>query len=231
MGRVLHPVRPMSCTRTIPFATTAMLLVAACSSAPALPEGTGPGVVAYDTAVPASTQLFEAPEWGVGDTFTLLRGGKQRMEFRVAEASADGYTLVDGNGNRLRRGRDLSNVGEWGPEGEQALHELTPPDARFHWPLWVGKRWRCQYADRTAGGQSLPIESAYEVEDLDTVTTAAGTFSALRIVRTSRLRIDGDYLDRVMVIWYAPALGLEVRQVFGDTAVDLVEWSSAAKTK
>ncbi len=58
----------------------------------------------------------------------------------------------------------------------------------------------------------------------------AGTFRALRIPRTSRLRIDnaGTFLDRVNVIWYAPDLGHEVRQVLGETSVELLEWRSAA---
>jgi hypothetical protein len=205
------------------------LLVAACTSAPVLPEGGGAGLVAYDAAVPASTQVWGPPEWRVGDHFTLLRGGKQRIEFKVASITDEGYVLVDGLGNRLKRGRDLSNIGEWGPDGDAPLHVLTPPDVRFHWPLWIGKRWRCQYTDRTAGAQALPVESSYQVEDLDTIVTAAGTFSALRIVRTSRLMMEdgGGYLERVMVIWYAPDLGHEVRQVLGDTSVELVEWQRA----
>jgi len=216
--------------RTVRRAWLPFLLVTACASAPPLPEGKGAGLVAFDAAAPASTQVWGPPEWHVGDRFTLLRGGKLRIEFRVATITDEGYVLVDGKGNRLKRGRDLSNVGEWGPEGDEPLHVLTPPDVRFHWPLWVGKRWRCQYSDRTAGAKALPVESSYQVEDLDTIVTAAGTFPALRIVRTSRLLMEGDgggYLDRVVVIWYAPDLGHEVRQIIGDTAVELVEWQRA----
>ncbi|MGE3171410.1 MAG: hypothetical protein AB7O97_02215 [Planctomycetota bacterium] len=202
---------------------------AACKSTPPLPDGGGPGLVAFDPAAPASTQVYQRPEWRVGDTFAMLRGGKQRLEFTVMAADADTYTLQDQHGNRMVRGRDLSNVGEWPAEGDEPTHVLTPPDVRFHWPLWVGKRWRCKYSDRTAGGRALPIESAYEVEDLDTIETPGGTFPALRIVRTSRLELEqGNYADRVMLIWYAPDLGLEVRQVLGDTAIELVEWTRAA---
>jgi hypothetical protein len=213
----------------LPTAAPILLLtVAACSSLPPLPDGNGEGLVAFDPAAPASSQVWQMPEWHVGDRFAMLRGGKQRIEFTVAAVDDSGYTLRDGQGNRLRRGRDLSTIGEWPPEGEQAVHELTPPDVRFHWPLWVGKRWRCRYSDRTAGGASLPIESAYEVEDLDTVQTPAGTFQALRILRTSRLQLEGgNFLDRVMVVWYAPDIGLEVRQLIGDTSVELVEWTRA----
>jgi len=205
-----------------------VLLLASCASSPSLPDGAGQGLIAFDTAAPASTQVWNAPKWSVGDHFTLLRGGQARIEFTVTEATEDGYTLVDAHGNRMRRGTDLSNIGEWPPEGEEPRHVLSPPDVRFHWPLWVGKHWRCQYSDRTAGGQALPIETSYEVEDFDTISTPAGTFDALRILRTSRLKLDqGRYLDRVMLVWYAPDIGLEVRQVFGDTSVELIEWKKA----
>jgi hypothetical protein len=189
----------------------ALLLLAACTSTPELPPGGGAGLVAFDTAPPTDTQVWQPPGWRVGDRFALLRGGRARLQFTVAAAGAGGYELVDAQGGRLRRGPDLSNLGEWPAEGEQAVHELTPADVRYHWPLWIGKRWRCQYSDRTAGGPSLPIESAYEVEDLDTVITPGGTFRALRILRR-----------------YAPDIGHEVRQVFGDTSVEMVEWQAAA---
>lgn len=210
------------------FATSLPLaLFCACASSPPLPDGGGPGIVAFDPTPPEGARLWDKPTWRVGDRFTLLRGGQQRIEFTVTASENGVYTLTDGNGMRMRRGHDLSNLGEWGKDGEEALHELTPADTRFHWPLWVGKRWRCQYSDRTAGGAALPIETGYEVEDLDTVVTPAGTFSALRVVRTSRLQIEGGFLDRVSVVWYAPEPGLEVRQVLGDTAVELLAWVRA----
>ncbi len=214
---------------------TVLAVAAACNSTPSLPpvgeSGVG-GLVAFDPAAPASTQVWQRPEWHQGDRFVLVRGGKQRIEFEVATVTDDDYTLLDDKGNRFKRGRDLSNIGEWPKDGDEPLHVLTPPDVRFHWPLWVGKRWRCQYEDRTAGtAKALPLEVGYEVEDLDTVVTPAGTFAALHIVRTSRLRIDGGFADRVNVIWYAPDPGIEVRQVIGDTSVELYEWRSAAKSK
>ena len=207
------------------------LFVTACSSAPApLPEGTGAGLVAFDAAAPASTQVWGPPERHVGDQFALVRGGKQRIEFKVAAITDEGYVLVDGVHNRLKRGRDLSNLGEWGPEGDEPLHLLSPADVRFHWPLWVGKRWRCQYSERVIGAKkAMPVETSYEVEDLDHVVTPAGTFAALRIKRTARL-VDADIYDMVSIIWYAPDIGIEVRQTVADTIVELVEWKHAAPT-
>lgn len=206
---------------------SSLVCLAACASRPPLPEGSGPGVVAFDPAPPEGARTWNAPKWSTGDRFVLLRGGGQRIEFSVAAIDERGYVLTGVDGVRMRRGLDLSNLGEWPADGsEEGLHVLSPADTRFHWPLWVGKRWRCRYADRTAGGPSLPIETAYEVEDFDTVSTPAGTFPALRILRTSRLQAEGaQFLDRVSVIWYSPDLGVEVRQTHGETAVELLEWT------
>ena len=204
-----------------------LTLLAACHGTPPLPEGSGRGLIAFDPAPPAGAQVWERPTWHQGDHFVLLRGGKQRLDVTVAVADEKGYLLVDSRGSRLQRGLDLSNLAEYEQDVAQPAHELTPGDFRYHWPLWLGKRWRCQYADRTAGGQSLPVENAYEVEALDTVVTPGGTFKALRILRTSRLLVESDaiILDRTSVIWYAPDLGLEVRQILGDTSVELVSWT------
>jgi hypothetical protein len=194
----------------------------------ALPPGEGAGLLAFDPAPPAGTRTWQMPRLAVGDCFVLLRGGRQRIELRVADCDEDGYTIVDASGKVLRRGLDLANIGEFDPATGTGVHLLTPPDVRYHWPLWVGKRWRCAFVDRTVGRSAVPIEAEYLVEALDRIETAAGSFPALRIVRRSR-RSDGDsYLERVAFTWYSPEVGHEVRQVFGDTSVELVDWQPVA---
>ena len=213
------------------------ILLAACHGAPSMPEspqlpaGMTPGLVSFDPAPPAGAQTWAAPTWHKGDHFELLWGGCQPLECTVAEVGEKEYTLVDGKGNVLHRGRDLANLGEQESGKDHMTHLLEPADYRFHWPLWIGKNWRCQYVDRAAGSNAWLIEAAYRVEGLDTVPTRAGTFQALRIVRTARrLNVEGTFADRVWVIWYAPDIGLEVRQVLGDTSVELTKWTSAAKS-
>jgi hypothetical protein len=106
------------------------------------------------------------------------------------------------------------------------VHELAPVDVHYHWPLWVGKRWRCEFVDRAANGPTLRLQASYVVEALETIEVPAGRFEALRILRCLRL-VDGgdDYLTRTQVCWYAPELGTELRQVVADTMVELVEHS------
>jgi hypothetical protein len=202
----------------------ALSLLAACGSAP--PAGSagdaGRGVVAFDAEPPAGATTWARPAWRTGDRFVLLRGERLRGEFRVTAATDTHYAIDTGSGVELRRDLDLGNLGEWRPGGE-AVHVLAPVDVRYHWPLWVGKKWSCEFVDRARGG-SIAMRADYAVEDLDTITVPAGTFPALRIVRTLRLLgAPDEYLPRWQVAWYAPELGTEVRQLFGDTIVELVE--------
>ncbi len=191
-----------------------------------MPEGAGRGLVALDPVPPAGVEVWNRPEVRAGDTYTLLRGGQTKVRFRVLEVTEQGSTIVDDAGHRLRRDLDLGNLGEWPAEGQDALHLFSPVDVRYHWPLWVGKKWRCEFADRTAAGQLLNIEATYVVEALDTVVVPAGTFPALRIVRrTALLGTKEQFLDRTLVLWYAPSIGYDVRQIQDSTTFELLDWT------
>ncbi|MBL8754258.1 MAG: hypothetical protein JNK15_13230 [Planctomycetes bacterium] len=208
----------------------AFLLFAACAAPPpaALPEATGRGLVAFDAEAPAGAVTWNRPEWRVGDTFTMVRGEHMRGTFRVLEVAPDHYAVDTGGGPILRRSRDLGNLGEWNAAGEPQ-HLLAPADTRYHWPLWVGKKWSCEFVDRGPGAPPVPLRADYVVEDLDTITVPAGTFPALRIVRTLRIvGVDARYLTQAKLTWYAPDLGIEIRQLDGDSLVELVEKKSAA---
>lgn len=205
------------------------LLVTACFSAP-LPDGAGRGVIAYDPDPPAGAKLYPQPTFGVGDRFALLRGGQIRQQLVVVQADARGMVVQDAAGHTLRRTPELGYLGEWDAEGEP-VNLRAPVDTRFHWPLWVGKQWRCEYVDRRRGAPLLTVEVTYRVEEVDQITVPAGTFETLRIARTAALKTaDGDkYFDRTSLSWYAPSIGLDVRQVLDGTAFELVEWTRAAQ--
>lgn len=209
-------------------AVVALLAVPACHAPPQpkeLPEGHGRGVVAADPAPPAGATTWAAPEWRVGDRFTLQRGDDARAVFAVVGLLPDAY-LIDGGagpgGFQLRRGLDLSYQGEYLANGEP-LHVLSPADVRYHWPLWVGKRWHCEFVDRTAGGPAMPVEVAYHVEAIENTTVPAGTFETLRIVRHERRRTSqGPSRLRTQITWYAPSVGSEVRQLVDGELFELV---------
>lgn len=209
-------------------AVVALLALPACQtplSPRELPEGHGRGVVAADPAPPAGATTFTAPAWRIGDRFTLQRGDDARAVFAVAGMLPDAY-LIDGGagpgGIQLRRGLDLSYQGEFSANGEP-LHVLSPADVRYHWPLWVGKRWQCEFVDRTVGGPAMPVEVAYHVEALETTAVPAGTFETLRIVRHERRRTSqGPSRLRTQLTWYAPAVGSEVRQLVDGELFELI---------
>ncbi|GAB4152866.1 MAG: hypothetical protein Fur0037_21690 [Planctomycetota bacterium] len=207
----------------------ALLSLCACAAGPtALPDEEGRGLVAYDPSPPKGAELFERPTWRVGDRVVLLRGGRQRLEQVVVAATGSGYELADQTGSRMFRDLDLATLGESPGEGLPLTHRLAPKDVRYHWPLWVGKRWKCHYLDQSARG-SMPFVVGYAVEAVDEISVPAGTFRCLRIVRTSeRATEDGaDWFQGTMVIWYAPDIGIEVRQVIGGLSIDLIEWQAS----
>lgn len=213
----------MKCLRL--FALVAAISFAGCSGAPAtLPEGMGRGLLHADAEPPAGVVTYARPDWRAGDAFTLVRGEVLTAKFTIETIDGRGYVVRGPGGMRLRRDLDLGNLGDWEPEGEEPLHLLSPRDVRFHWPLWVGKKWSCEFVDRARGGAAMKLQAEYEVEDLDTVKVPAGTFAALRIVRTLRLVDSDPVLTRTQVIWYAPSIGAEVRQIVADTEIELVEW-------
>ncbi len=200
-------------------------------SAPPPPQSsaaTGRGVIAFDAEVPTGAKTWPRPEWNVGDAFTMVRGEHVRGTFRVLEVTPEHYAIDTGAGPVLRRTRDLGNLGQWSAANAPE-HLLAPVDARYHWPLWVGKRWSCEFVDRGPGAPPVPLRADYVVEDLDTITVPAGTFEALRIVRTLRLvGAEARYLPQTKMTWYAPAVGIEIRQLDGDSLVELVEAKTAS---
>jgi hypothetical protein len=204
--------------------------LACCKSSPTLPEGEGRGLVAADTDAPAGVELFQRPVWHVGDRQVLVRGGQMKLGLVVTRVDEQGYEEQDeGSGLRLRRDLDLANLADLPPaaEGDQPLHVVAPRDLRFHWPLWVGKRWRCNFVDKNVNGAAIPLEVSYEVEGIDTVRVPAGTYRCLRVLRIARPTVEGHWLEKASVIWYSPEAGLEVRQLVDGYLVELAERTQA----
>ena len=203
-----------------------LLALTACHGAPtSLPDGMGRGLVEADASPPAGAATWARPEWQQGERFAAVQGELSHGAFVVTAVEPEAYVLDVGSGRHLRRDRDLGNLGEWVTAGDAPQRLLSPVDVRYHWPLWVGKRWSCEFVDRMRGGPALPMRATYLVEGLDTVTVAAGTFEALRIVRTlHRLDAPGQFHARTQVTWYAPAVGFEVRQLTGEL-VELTQHS------
>lgn len=229
----------MSAVRALSFVALVFVAwgVAACQSNPVGAPGTadaavpvGRGLLEATEAPPEGARTWQRPEWRVGDTFSMVRGEQMRGTFTVA-AIEDGAYVVDMGGGRLvRRDRNLGNLGEWRADSGVARRVMRPVDVRYHWPLWVGKRWQCEFVDQLQGGEPVVMHASYEVEDLDRVEVPAGAFDALRVRRTLRLADGGDrFLTRTQLIWFAPEPGIEVRQLLGDTMIELSASTKVAR--
>ena len=203
-----------------------LFALSACQGAPpSMPDGEGRGLEQADAEPPAGATTWARPEWQKGERFAAVQGERSHGAFVVKAIEPEAYVLDVGSGLHVRRDRDLGHLGEWTAADDEPLHLLSPVDVRYHWPLWVGKRWSCEFVDRMRGGMALPMRATYHVEGLDTVTVAAGTFEALRIVRTlQRLDAPEQFRTRTQVTWYAPAIGFEVRQLAGEV-VELTQHS------
>ncbi|MFO1051926.1 MAG: hypothetical protein U1F36_06905 [Planctomycetota bacterium] len=192
---------------------------AACSSHPA-PLPPGPGVVAFDRSPPEGVAVVDRPEWKVGDRFVFRRGGEQRIEVRVQSVDERQIVLVDELTGALNRiDRDYGSL-SLDLENGESITRWDPVDARFSWPLWVGKRWSCRYVVREDGAD-MPIRSEYQCDARETITVPAGEFETLRIWRRSRPLADGQWLDRTDVYWYAPSVGQVVRRLDATVLTEL----------
>lgn len=222
----------MSCTpygsplRCYLPAALVLLWPAGCSSPQLAEVEPGRGLIAFDPQPPPGAATHARPTWRAGDRYVFERGGAVRVTVQVREAGPDGYVLEDaGSETSQRRDLDLGKVEEFATRDGTLLRRHAPRDQRFHWPLWIGKRWRCSFVDQTLGGDTMPLEVDYVVEDLDTVTVPAGTFQTLRIARTARIAGASGYYAKCSLSWYAPDLGFEVRQLNDGLLTELVEWT------
>ena len=84
-----------------------------CRSAPAMPEGSGRGLLNADAAPSPGVETYPRPTWSVGAKQTYLRGGTQQIRFTVEKADGDGYVVLDQeSGMRLVRDVDLAYLSE-----------------------------------------------------------------------------------------------------------------------
>lgn len=205
------------------------LLLAACANVD-LPEGSGQGLVTWDREPPGGAETWPMPEWKAGDRFLYLRGNRVRLALR-AEEPAEGdpagarWMLVDEeSGIRVGYDGELAELGQHKPQTPLATRVLDPADSQYSWPLWVGKRWTCEFVNKAPGDDALPLIVTYHCDARETVTTPAGSFDCLRIWRRAHIDLPGDFFERVTVIWYAPQVGAVVKRLDDSILLELVEY-------
>lgn len=207
--------------RSVPLLS---LLFAACQST-ALPPGHGEGLTAVDRQPPAGATTWERPQWNGGDRFVYVRGKQVTTAFRVREATADGYLLVDERSGMQRSlSPDLAFRRLDFPDDPEAVRVHDPEDAELSWPLWVGKRWTVHYL-RKAPGAAMPVRADYHCDAQETLVTPAGTFDCLRIWRRAQPLLPGrTFMENVEVLWYAPQVGWFARRLENSVVQELQEF-------
>jgi len=205
-----------------PVLIVSILTLSACSATKhAIPSGKG--LLSADKTPPEGAKTWKNPKWSKGDRFEFSRGSRIPLHYRVLKAGDKERILLlegqepAGNATVLVFGPDLSERGVWAwseSKGKGAAEKrYLPSDKVFHWPLWVGKSWVCQFVEASKDGLQ-PIRALYRCEGRERVQTRAGNFDCLRIRRIARLEIPGRiYLDKVSLLWYAPQVGWWVRKL------------------
>jgi hypothetical protein len=213
-----------STIRAAPFVLALLsVLLGACHSTPAkLPPGRG--LVSFDRDAPEGATTYAAPTWKVGDRFVYLKGGLSRLAFRLESTDAGVHRLVDEQGTMvLRIGEDLSDRGQEKPGDEKATLAYDPADFELSWPLWQGKRWTCSFTSRGAGRPDIPLLVSYLCDATEDVTVPAGTFRCLRVWRRARPAVEGNWIERISVAWYAPEAGVFVKRLADSLLTELAE--------
>ena len=125
-----------------------LLVVAACNR-DEIPDVPGRGLVSFDREAPEGVEVFERPDWKVGDRFVYLRAEQLKLRFRVVEATDAGYVLEEeDSGVRSMYDRDFGDLGQVVPVDDDSNNANVPVDSQFHWPLWVGKKWQSHFQSR-----------------------------------------------------------------------------------
>ena len=190
-----------------------------------LPEGSGKGMLTFDREPPPGAQVFERPEWQVGDRFVYRRGGAMRVAYEVAERTDAGYVLAhDDSPVRTMWTLDLAQAGMEIDGNPLASRREEPPEPLLHWPMWVGKRWSCDLLHKQAGADPVPLEVTFHCDASETVTVLAGTFMCLRIWRRARVTAAGRYLEKTSLLWYSPEVGNFVQRLENNHLLELMEY-------
>ncbi len=200
--------------------------IPACASTPTLPEGEGRGLVSWDRVPPEGAEVFQRPDWIVGDRFIFRRGEDIRISFRVEQADEEGVLLVEEeSGLQHQLDAELGDRGQVLPERPEAQLVFDPADSTFSFPLWEGKRWTCHFLSKRPGADApVPLLVSYHCDAIEQVTVPAGSFRCLRVWRRARVAAKGEYKELTSLFWYAPEVGYVVKRLNANELTELSQY-------
>lgn len=175
----------------------------------------------------ASGPVVPAPTPHVGDrwVYHASEGYREKIEWdEVHEVTRIGTSGIDVKvtltGDRVNYSRtelwSAPGVVQVGAIQEAETRRLDPGWIRYKYPMATGDKWTQSIRDlNQEPGPYGPIQSSVTVGGYESVTTPAGTFDAIKLRYI--LRLDDETFWRYptecdYVVWYAPSLGVMVRQ-------------------
>jgi hypothetical protein len=156
----------------------------------------------------------DGPHYVTGDSWTyelsdLLAGSKQTVTQTVTLVHADGSALLQiAGGGRLELTPEANVI--------RIKSDRKACDVGLHFPLQVGTRHEVECTTTATTGQTVVLRGQSEIEDVETVNTKAGSFSAIKIKTTGTWSPLSGYGGGPMeeTRWYAPAVKRVVRDEY-----------------
>jgi hypothetical protein len=149
----------------------------------------------------------EAPVWTTGDKWTFKRADGSNFTNQVVEVKPDFFVVKAGQDPDLYAyDRATMNVNAViKPDGRQ-MKATDDMRKQFNFPIFVGKKWT-DTNSRPAGGLESQRETTFvidfNVEGIEDLTTAAGTFKTYKI-RHKLTMMRGQNPSGWLLFWYSP---------------------------
>jgi hypothetical protein len=176
-------------------------------------------------AAQESAPLKAGTEWNIKRT--AVDGGVRNDTFAVLGDRNQGgrnFTVVQrGDGLQIWLDKGTRALAFLMQDGK-TVESYDPDWGDWRWPLKVGEKWSTTYRLQTGDGRSINgAAGTWTVAAEEDVVVPAGTFKALRIERTP-----GNQSNHIVIRWFAPDIGLVVKQIDrrtnqrGDTVQEMV---------
>ncbi len=171
-----------------------------------------------EASPPAGAQIAEFNPPPVGATWTYDKDGEAEVLQRLQDGIFKDQAVIRidvGDEKTWLYTTDSLNWVATLDVDNNPVTSATPSTGGFHWPLWVGKKWTSTFTfrDHKRGKSWAGGQTHWMVEAIEAVETPAGSFNTYRLQSEP-----GKHNATVQTVWYAPDLGIVVKQSFRRTS-------------
>jgi hypothetical protein len=149
----------------------------------------------------------EAPVWKTGDQWTFKRADGTTFTNQVVDVTKDLFILKTGNDpDRYGYDKETGNLKFVIKEDGRQMKATNDLRKLFNFPISVGKKWT-ETNSRLAASLEQQRETTFlidfNVEGIEDLTTAAGTFKTYKI-RHKLTMMRGRNPSGWLLFWYSP---------------------------